>query len=75
MHGIKFQSAVTPNRLTASLFGPVDGRRHEIGMLDDSGLVQEFSQYWFAPDGTPLCIYGDPVDPPQFQIISLLLCF
>ena len=32
-------------------------------MLDDSGLLQEFSQYSFAPDGTPLCSYGGPVYP------------
>ena len=32
-------------------------------MLADLGLLQELSEYSFAPDGTPLCIYGDPVYP------------
>ena len=63
MHGIKFQSVVAPNGLMASLFGPVEGRRHDSGMLVDSGLLQELSHYSFAPDGTPLCIYGDPAYP------------
>lgn len=37
MHGIKFQSVVAPKGLIASLFGPVEGRRHDSGMLADSG--------------------------------------
>ena len=63
MHGIKFQSIVAPNGLIACLYGPVEGRRHNSGMLVDSGLLQELLQYSFAPDGTPLCIYGDPGYP------------
>ena len=35
VHGIKFQSVVAPNGLIASLFGPVEGRRHDSGMLVD----------------------------------------
>ena len=65
VHGIKYQSVVAPNGLIASLFGPVEGRRHDSGMLVDSGLLQELSQYSFAPDGTPLCVYGDPAHPLQ----------
>ena len=49
MHGIKFQSVVAPNGLIASLFGPVEGRRYDSGMLVDSGLLQELSHYSFAP--------------------------
>ena len=51
VHEIKFQSVVAPNGLIASLFGPVKGRRHDRGMLVDSGLLQELSHYLFAPDG------------------------
>ena len=39
LHGIKFQSVVAPNGLIASVFGPVEGRRHDSGMLVDSGLL------------------------------------
>ena len=42
VHGIKVQCAVTPNGLIASPFGPVS-RRHDIGLLVDSGLLQELS--------------------------------
>ena len=61
VHGIKSQSVVAPNGLIASLFGPVESRRHNSGMLADSGLLQALSQYSFAPDGTPLCVYGHPL--------------
>ena len=63
VHEIKFQSVVVPNGLITSLFGTVTSRRHDIRMVVDSGLLQELSQYSFAPDGTPLCVYGDPVYP------------
>ena len=49
VHGIKVQCLVAPNGLIASLFGPVEGRRHDIGLLVDSGLLHELSQYSFAP--------------------------
>ena len=41
IHAIKFQSVVAPNGLIANLFDPVDGRRHDSGMLADSGLLQQ----------------------------------
>ena len=67
VHGIKFQSIVAPNGLIASLFGPVKGRRHD-SMLVDSGLLQELSQYSFASDGTPLCVYGDRAYPLRVHL-------
>ena len=57
VHGIKFQYVVGPNRLIASLFGPVEARTHDSGMLVDLGLLQELSHYSLAPDETPLCVY------------------
>ena len=37
-------SVVAPNGLIASLFGPVEGRRHDSRMLVDSGLLQKL--FW-----------------------------
>lgn len=68
VHGTKVQSVVAPNGLIASLFGPVEGRRRDSGMLADSGLLQELSQYLFAPDGKPLCVYGDPASPLRVHL-------
>ena len=33
VHALKFQSIATPNGLIANPFGPVEGRRHDSGML------------------------------------------
>ena len=68
VHGIKVQCVVAPNGLIVSLFGPVEGRRHDIGLLVDSGLLQELSQYSFAPYWKPLCVPGDPAYPLRFHL-------
>ena len=33
VNAIKFQSIATPNGLVVNLFGPVEGKRHDSGML------------------------------------------
>ena len=63
VQAIKFQSVVTPNGLVANLFGPVEGRRHDSGMLATLGLLHQLEQHSFTPDGQPLFIYGDPAYP------------
>ena len=59
-HCIKFQSVVAPNGLIANLFGPVEGKRHDSGMLADSGSLNQLQQHSFDTGGRPLCIYRDP---------------
>ena len=63
VHSIKFQYVVAPNGIVANIYGPVEGKRHDSGMLAESGLLNEFQQHSFAPNGDPLCIYGDPAYP------------
>ena len=69
VHAIKFQAVSTPNGLVANLFGPVEGKRHDTAMLAQSGLLPLLNQHARAPDGSVLCIYGDPAYPlrPQLQ--------
>ena len=59
-HCIKFQSVVAPNGSIANLFGPVEGKRHDSGMLADSGSLNQLQQHSFDTGGRPLCIYRDP---------------
>ena len=68
IHAVKFQSVVAANGLIASLYGPVEGMRHDSGLLAESGLLHELSRYSFAPDGTPLCLYGDPAYPLRVHL-------
>ena len=35
VHALKFQSVTVPNGLIANLSGPVEGLRHDAGMLDE----------------------------------------
>ena len=41
IHTLKFQSVTAPNGLTAHLFGPVEGRRHDAYILHESRLLPE----------------------------------
>lgn len=62
-HGLKFQSVVTPNGLIANLYGPMPGRRHDSALLTASGLMDHMEANFNLPDGTALCLYGDPAYP------------
>ena len=53
-HGLKFQSVVLPDGMIAQMFGPVEGRRHDITLLHLSGLAQRMQL--LPPDAY---IYGD----------------
>ncbi|ETI30432.1 hypothetical protein F443_22444 [Phytophthora nicotianae P1569] len=56
-HGIKYQSVTTPDGMIAHLFGPIEGRLHDLTLLEASGLEstiqndQRFHGY---------LLYGDP---------------
>ena len=71
VHALKFQSIVTPNGLIANLFGPVEGRRHDSGMLAMSGLLLQLQQMSFSPAGQAMCIYGDPAYPHNIHYSHL----
>ena len=68
IHAIKFQSVVTPNGLISNLYGPVEGRRHDSGMLAESNLLHQLQQYANAPNGDQLCLYGDPAYPLRVNL-------
>ena len=57
-HALVWQSLVTPNGLIANLFGPLPGRRHDAGMLRESGLLGHLEAECNF-NGRPLPIYGD----------------
>ena len=59
-NAFKFQSVVALDGLIANLYGSVEGKRHDSGMLIDSGLLNQLKQYSF---GQNQYIYGDPSYP------------
>ena len=68
IHTIKFQSVVAPNGLIANLYGPVEGKQHDSGMLAESGLLTDLQQHSFTLNGQPLCIYGDMAYPIRVHL-------
>ena len=37
-HALKFQRVLTPDGMIAQLYGPVEGRRHDMFLVRDSGI-------------------------------------
>ncbi|KAE8969771.1 hypothetical protein PR003_g28223 [Phytophthora rubi] len=57
IHAMKSQTVVTPDGIISHLFGPVDGRRHDLFMLNQSGLKQHLENNSAFHNKL---IYGDP---------------
>ena len=68
VHAIKFQSIAAPSGLVANLFGPVEGKRHDSGMLARSGVLNQLQRFSLDTNGNPLCIYGDPAYPLRLHL-------
>ena len=49
IHSIKFQSVVTPNGLIANLLGHYEGKKHDSGMLAESGLLTKLGKLQLFP--------------------------
>lgn len=56
---LKMQAISLPDGLIYHLFGPVDGRRHDITVLRRSNL-EEHVQQSLLVDEKQYCLYGDP---------------
>lgn len=58
MHCLTYQTISTPDGLIAALYGPVEGRRHDLTLLRQSGWEYIMSES-FNVDGRQFYIYGD----------------
>ena len=63
VNALKFQSVVAPNGFITNLYGPVEGKRHDSGMLRIPGLLEQLQAQSFDRADNILCIYGDPAYP------------
>ncbi|CAC5415893.1 unnamed protein product [Mytilus coruscus] len=70
VHAIKFQSIVAPNGLVANMYGPIEGRRHDAGLLRESGICGELPTHMTTSTGDIYAIYGDPAYPMTTHIIK-----
>ncbi|XP_067676193.1 uncharacterized protein [Haliotis asinina] len=69
VHGLKYQSIVTPNGMIAHLYGPIEGRRHDAGMLRESDVEKDMSENMTFRNNV-FCVYGDPAYPVSPYIIA-----
>ncbi|KAK6165595.1 hypothetical protein SNE40_022496 [Patella caerulea] len=67
-HSLNYQSVVLPNGLIANMYGPIEGRRHDAGMLRESGLLPLIEG--FERNGEPMALYGDPAYPLRPQLVT-----
>ncbi|CAH3142827.1 unnamed protein product, partial [Porites evermanni] len=44
------------------------GRKHDAGILNDSGLLRDFQQYAYNPAAQAMCIYGDLAYPLRVHL-------
>ena len=40
-----------------------EGRKHDVSVLADSGLLNDLQRFAFSSTGQPMCLYGDPAYP------------
>ena len=45
-----------------------EGRKHDAGMLADSGLLNDLQRFAFSTTGQPMCLYGDPAYPLRVHL-------
>lgn len=50
------------------LFYLTEGRKHDAGMLADSGLLQDLEQHAMSPTCEPFCLYGDAAYPLRVHL-------
>ena len=70
VHALKFQSVLAPNGLIGNLYGPIEGKRHDAGMLRESNLLNDLRLHSFDRNNSPLCLYGDPAYPLNIHLIG-----
>ena len=63
IHGLKFQSVITPFGIVVHLYGPVEGIRHDASMLCESGLLDNLQQSMQQTSNGVYSLYGDPAYP------------
>ena len=55
-------------KIALLLFFVSEGRKHDAGMLADSGLLHDLQRFAFSPTGQPMCIYGDLACPLRVHL-------
>ena len=68
-HCLKFQGVVTPDGIIVHLSGPWNGRRHDAGMLAESGIDISIGRP-LLHENVQYVLYGDPAYPLTSYLIA-----
>ncbi|XRB22835.1 DDE Tnp4 domain-containing protein [Pseudoscourfieldia marina] len=68
-HGLRYQAVTTPDGLIAHMFGPLPGRRHDLTLLRQSGLLEQLDGM-YMPNEQVFRMYGDPAYRPGAHIAT-----
>ncbi|CAN0582315.1 unnamed protein product, partial [Laminaria digitata] len=60
VHSVKYQAVDSPDGIIRQLWGPMLGRRHDVTLLGQSGLLAFLQQWFNDEEGSAYYIYGDP---------------
>ena len=70
-HALKYQAIMAPDGMVSHLSGPIEGRRHDAGLLQESRLIEDTQANLPAiGHGGVYAVYGDPAYPLRAEIIS-----
>ena len=50
------------------LFVLTEGKKHDSGMLMDSGLLVDLERRVYSTNGQAMCVYGDPAYPLRIHL-------
>ncbi|OQV19786.1 hypothetical protein BV898_06059 [Hypsibius exemplaris] len=67
-HGIRFQAVMYPNGMIGHLYGPIEGRRHDAGILRESGLLDVLGDLFIDADGRGMGFRQHPVKVRDFGL-------
>lgn len=70
LHCVKYQSVLCPDGIIVSLLGPFHGRRHDAGILRESGFYEQLESCCKFPHERNFVLYGDPAYGVREQLIS-----
>ena len=59
-----------PNGIIGHLYGPVEARRHDAGILRDSELLDDLRAHFDRVDGDNYTLYGDPAYPVSRYLLG-----
>lgn len=65
-HALKYQAVMLPNGMFGHLYGPFEGRRNDVHLLNSSQLLHKCAQYAIRPGSTP----DDPPKRRYFQLFG-----